>query len=319
MNTAENINLEDIFGNAGAATAVNLPTTSTADKATVNLLLPGVYHDIPAADYHRLPYISSSFLKKFKGNPAGALLPVNQTPAMVLGSASHAYSLEGEAAFLKEYAVAPEIPCPATRNVKGWKNTNEYKEQIEAFMSANTSRIILTREQYTDILGIHASLQSHPLASTLLRQGCQELTLIWDDPETGLRCKARIDHNPGRNVLVDYKTCADSDRFPNQIINLNYDIQGAHYSMGAEANGIESDTFIFVAAETSEPYPVRCGFIHPEWMEWAKGETRRLLALVKECKERGLYPNYEIPGHICSLDQITPSDLLEEWAMPKWR
>lgn len=280
---------------------------------------PGVYENIPAADYHALPYISSSFLKKFKGNPAAALLPVKQTPAMVLGSASHAYSLEGEAAFLAEYVVAPEIAPPTDFKGQRWTATNEYKARVAAFNAANAGKTLLTMEQFGVVLGLDKSLKSHPLASTLLRSGSQELTLIWDDPATGLRCKARIDHSPGKGVLVDYKTISDTGKFVRQAVELNYDIQSAWYSIGAEANSIESDVFVFVAGGTYEPYPVRCGVMSTPWVEWAKTECSRLMWLIKECYERDLFPNYEIPSHITTLNEINPAALLEEWDMPKWR
>lgn len=293
--------------------------TAPVKGAKVECPPPGIYPDIPAYAYHALPYISSSFLKKFKTCPASALLPVEQTPSMILGSASHAYSLEGEVAFLDDFAVIPEIAPPADFKGQRWTATNEYKAKVATFQASAKNKTLLTRDQFDVVLGLHRSLQAHPLASALLRQGGQELTLIWDDPKTGLRCKARIDHNPGKNVLVDYKTISDPAKFISQAVSLNYDIQGAWYSIGAEANDIQVDTFVFVAGGTSEPHPVRCGFMVPDWIEWAKGECSRLMGLVKECYERDHFPAYTIPAYITSLSQLQPADLLEQWDMPKWR
>lgn len=274
----------------------------------IDLPPPGAYKDIPAAQYHALPYISSSFLKKFRSNPAAALLPVEQTAAMILGSASHAYSLEGDVAFLAGFAVAPNVD----------KRTKDGKAEWASFELANQGKTILTIDQAQAVFGIDKSLKSHPLASLLLKRGNPELTLIWDDKETGLRCKARIDLDPERRALIDYKTCADVAKFERQMVSLNYPIQAAWYSMGAFESGIDHDTFIFVAAETSEPYPVRCGFMASDYMVWAKDETRRLMRLVAECKAANHFPNYEVPRHIMSMDQITPSDLLEEFELPRW-
>jgi exodeoxyribonuclease VIII len=275
----------------------------------IDLLPPGIYKDIPAEQYHALPYVSSSFLKKFRSNPASALLPVEQTPSMILGSASHAYSLEGDAEFLAGFVVAPS-------GIN--KRTNAGKEEWASFELANQNKTILTVEQAQAVFGIDKSLKSHPLASLLLKRGNPELTLIWDDPTTGLRCKARIDLDPERRALIDYKTCADVAKFERQMVSLNYPIQAAHYSNGATICELHHDTFIFLAAETSEPYPVRCGYLSPDYMTWAKDETRRLMVMVAECKESGVYPNYEIPRHIMSIKQITPADLLEEFELPRW-
>jgi exodeoxyribonuclease VIII len=290
----------------------------------IESLPPGVYKDIPAEQYHALPYVSSSFLKKFRKNPAAALLPEEDKACFALGGASHAYSLEGDAAFLSQYIVMPsDAPKrPTSTQINAKKPSDETVKAIDwwdKFEKANAGKILLTADQAAAVFGIDKSLKSHPLASMLLKRGNPELTLIWDDPGTGLRCKARIDLNPERRALIDYKTCADVAKFDRQMVTLNYDIQAGHYSIGAVENNIDHDTFIFVAAETSEPHPVRCGYIHPDWLQWARDEVRRLLCLVAECKVRGAYPNYEIPLHIVSLDQIRPADLLEEWEMPKWR
>jgi hypothetical protein len=280
------------------------------DSDTLELLPPGVYKDIPPEQYHALPYLSSSFLKRFRKNPASALLPDEDKACYALGGASHAYSLEGESAFLAGFAVAPS-------GIN--RRTTAGKEEWARFETANASKTILTPEQATAVFGIDKSLKSHPLASKLLNHGNPELTLIWDDHETGLRMKARIDLDPECRALIDYKTSADVGKFDRQIVTLNYDIQGGHYSIGATECNVEHDVFIFVAAETSEPYPVRCGFLAAEWMQWARDETRRLYRLVAECKAKNHFPNYEIPIHVASLDQITPADLLEEWEMPRWR
>lgn len=273
-------------------------------------LEPGIYHDIPASDYHALPYLSSSFLKKFRDCPAAALAPFEPTVDMNVGSAIHAYSLEGLAAFNQEFAVMFESDLN--------KNTNEYKGLKRQFEQMARNKTILPAvfnkvPMMEVIKGVDNALRTHPLAGSLLKTGFQEVTLIWDDPETGVRCKARLDWNPGQRILADLKKTADVSRFTYQMRDLNYPIQAAHYSTGARECGIEVDTFIFVAVEACPPYMIRCGFLGPSKMDEAEKELSRLIGLVRDCKEQDRFPNYRIPDHIFSLNEITPAELLEEW------
>lgn len=273
---------------------------------------PGIYHNIPDKEYHALPYISSTFLKRLKVNPAAALELFTPSEAMVLGSAAHAFILEGEAAFESAFAVAPDLD----------KRTKEGKAQWGEFQAANAGKTIISHDQGDCIVGMWASLMAHPLARIFLKQSREEVTAIWDDQETGQRCKARFDSLPDNNKrsIIDLKTCKDSSSkgFQRQIVSLNYDIQAAWYTIGAQQNKLDVDTFIFIAVETSAPYAVKCGFLSPSWLEWAKLEAHRLVGMAKECKAKG-YPAYEIPGHLASINDITPADLLEEWEMPNWR
>ena len=279
-------------------------------------LEPGIYYDIPASDYHALPYISSTFLKKFRDNPASALIETEVTEDMLVGQAVHSFSLEGLDAFNREFVVMFSSDLN--------KNTNEYKRQKGEFELANMGKTILPalykKVPMMEVLkGVDASLREHPVTGLFLKQGMQEVTLIWDDEETGLRCKARLDWSPGKRMLVDLKKCADVAKFRNQIVSMNYDVQGGWYTYGAIACGMDPDTFVFAAVEAEPPYAVKCGYLSPEWLAWAQDEAKRLLRLVAECRHLNRFPNYEIPPHICSLEQMCSHDLLEEFVMPAWR
>ncbi|MFZ4563640.1 MAG: PD-(D/E)XK nuclease-like domain-containing protein [Bacteroidales bacterium] len=302
------IDLGNIFGSAA------VPTTP---EIIDNSLLPGVHHNIPEAQYHTLPYISASFLKRFAQNPMAAIMPFTRTKNMLTGSASHAYSLEGVDAFNAGYYVS-DIPCPEGQNVKGWKNTTRYKESIASIIEMNTGKEMLDADQMAAVLGMDDSLKKHPVSSKIFNRKSSEVTLIWVDEATGETCKARVDDMPGNGIVNDYKTTADVDGFVRQISNLKYFLQAGHYVNGVVATGNKADMFCFIAAQTSEPYPVRTGFISPTWLEYSRQEARRLISLVSECRKANFYPNYQIPGHIASITQIVPADLLEEWEQPKW-
>lgn len=276
---------------------------------------PGIYHDLPATEYHALPYLSSTWLKRFRACPASALAPMEETDSMRIGRAVHSYLLEGPEAFDAEFAVLFESDLN--------KNSTAYKAAKAEWELANQGRTILPAKidgvgTLSALRAIRASIDAHPMASLLLRGGRQEVSLVWEDEATGERCKARLDHNPGHGAIVDLKTCSDVSRFRNQVHDLGYPIQAAHYMEGANVHGLDIDTFVFVAVEPSEPYSVVCGYLAPSWLEWARLETKRLVGLAAECRRENTFPNYKIPSHVYHLSDIQPADLLAQWEMPSW-
>ena len=275
------------------------------------LLKPGIYQDISAEDYHALPYLGSSTLKRFKSNPLASQQPFASSPSMELGTAIHLLALEGKAAFDAVYYVA-DIPCPEGQNPKGWKSTNRYKEALAIMFEANQGKTALTLEQIEAVNGMNLSLRDHPTSSMMLNRGNNEVTVIWQDEATGLMCKARPDdyHN---SVASDLKSCADIEKFPRDIYYRHYDIQGAFYTEGLEANQEQVEAFCFIAVQSTSTYPVRVGYLSPDHMQSAQKEMRRLMGLYAQCKERNVWPNYAIPTHIFSLDDLSPNELLEVW------
>lgn len=282
------------------------------------LLGPGIFKNIPEGYYHSLPFIGSSTLKKFAVNPSTCHDPVTGIPPV--GSASHAYSLEGVEAFNSLYATAPEFPCPEGQNPKGWKNTNLYKEKWGNFLLENSGKIVLNSEEGTAVLGMDKSLRDHPVTKRIMNRGANELTVISIDPETGLYCKARIDDYPGDGIANDYKTTNSLASFIGIYKRLRYSIQAGHYVNVLEANGESIKAFVFCVAEFNEPYGVRTGRIGmPEdenqidRLQASRDEARRLLVLYKQCREMNFWPNFEIPRHIFDINQIQAHDLLEDW------
>ena len=277
---------------------------------------PGVYQNIPASIYHSWEAVSSTFIKGFALNPFAAKnVPFKDTPSTILGSACHVFTLEGRDAFNKEYFVLEDIPCPEGQNPKGWKNTNLYKEKKQIQELEADGRTVLTSEQGEKVRGVDRSLREHPTTSKMLNRGFNELSLVWIDESTGMKCKARLD-DYFNGIPSDLKTCNDVEWFHRDIYRMRYNLQGGHYFTGAEVCGLNPPYFCFLAAQTDETYPVRCGYIDPDKMTVAVAEVHRLLGLIRECQERDFWPNYRLPAEVHTLDQwekISASALLEEW------
>ncbi len=278
-------------------------------------LEPGIHHNIPASFYHSLPYVSSSYLKKLRNNPFSAQQPTEVTAAMNVGSAVHVYVLEGEAAFFDEFSVAPSCD----------KRTNAGKAQLAEFQANNIGKTIITIEEFETVLACHKSLNEHPLSSLFLMEsaGQPEVSLIWDDKKTGLRCKARLDRLPdnSKKTAFDLKTCRDASRrgFMRSICDLNYDIQAGHYVNGAIACGLEIDAWIFIGAQTTGTNQVICAMLEEEWLAYGREEAQQMIRFEAECRKMGRWPNIELPDGCPSIAGLTPHDLLEVFQLPKWR
>ena len=302
-------------------TYLNMPDAALAQY----LALPdGVYENIPEEYYHKLPYCSSTYLRKLANNPAAAAIPFHATSSMNIGSAVHKWVLEGKVAFNDHYYCMPDIAHH--------KNSNAYKAELIECQHASGGRELVDSNQLEIIIGCAKSVMEHPIAKKLLLPtlGQPEVSIIFTDPETGLRGKARIDRLPDsqKRAAIDLKTSADASLlgFGRSITKYGYHIQAAYYLHALRTAGIEADAFIFVVVETKPPYQVLTGMLDPDFLLIGDMEVRRLLNIEKECHELGFFPNIQIPGHIPSLFDIynqdgtikNDNDLFEIFTAPKW-
>lgn len=260
----------------------------------------GLYEDIPFNDYKAIDAVNNSRLSRLNKCPANALVEQEETPSLALGRAVHTLVLEGDDKFLEEFAIAPECN----------KRTNEGKAILAAFQGKNLNKSILDRDDFTVAKDIREAVLTHPFAKKILSEGKPELTIIWDDEETGLKCKGRIDWMPGNNgVLVDLKTTRDAspEKFTRSCIDYGYAKQAGMYIDGImKATGEVFDSFIFIAVETEPPYRTEVYVMDMRFIEWGYMQYRRLLNLEAKCRKEGFYPHYQessaydlvMPGYI---------------------
>jgi hypothetical protein len=154
------------------------------------------------------------------------------------------------------------------------------------------------------MVGLVTSLARHPIAADLLNHGSIETCLIWDDPDTGLRCKIRLDRwNRRDSKFADLKTTRDALRFDAAIINFGYHRQAAHYRAGIEVLTGEIHRPHIVAVETTAPFGVRAAPVADSLLTQAADEREDLLRRISEAIESNFWPGYESP---------------EEWTGPAW-
>lgn len=247
--------------------------------------------DIPNEVYHAdRSCVSSTGLKAILRSPAHYQAYLNgehkETPALFLGTAIHARLLEPEL-FAEEYVTAPT----------GDKRLKEYKE----FEIAFANKKILTPDQVAIVEGIAASVDTHTSASTLLRGGLVEHSIIWQDEETGIWLKIRpdllnVDFDTG--ICTDVKSTDDAtpEAFARSCVNFGYDVSAALY-LEVLRNVFKRDfDFCFLACEKSEPYGVALYGAPEDMLKRGTRRVREALRLLKQCRDRGEWPSYQPEG-----------------------
>lgn len=253
----------------------------------------GITHGVPSAQYHakRLGLVSNTALDKFAHAP---LLyrtwldapDVAPSAAFALGSALHCAALE-PLLFADLYVVEPSFgDCRKTAN----------KSARDEWRARNTGRSWLSAEDMAAIDGMCRSLRAHPVIGPLLDCGHSEVTAVWDDPESGLRCKARADRwSPDFQAVLDLKTTDDArpGAFARSCEQYGYDRQEAHYRRGFGACDAPVEYFIFGAVEKTAPYLCAAYTLHAESVAEADALNRGLMARLAECVRSDTWPGLQ--------------------------
>lgn len=270
-------------------------------------LEPGIYPDIAFDDYRAIDAASSHALATLLDKSPAHLRGMERQPsaAMALGTLAHLLILEPERAEA-EIAVAPECD----------RRTKAGKETWEAFQAevAGRGMLVVTADQYQTANAMRESVQRHSIARLLFAQGAAEQTLIAIDPESGARCKGRLDWLPtGHDLLVDLKTCqsaapADVARDAGKY---RYHQQAAFYSHLWHLLAGERRPFLFVFVESAPPYDVAIYELDQDALDAGARRFREALAIWVECQASGVWPGY-------LWDLGANAHRIETLSLPRW-
>lgn len=246
-----------------------------------------IIKSLPAAEYHARPEISVHGLGTFSKCPLKYVYqkenPPKQTDAMWWGSVVHTAVLEPEN-LDQEYHVV---------DIK--RTSRKAFEEAEAQFAP---RQLLTREEYVQAMLINLRVRSHPAAEKLLAMPYQdhavENSFFWTDPETGVKCRARMDFVTDSGMIVDLKTCASAshDTFAKDAYNFRYHVQASFYIWGATLCGVHADNFVFVCVEKDAPHCVAVYAADPEMLQLGHQTFRKELNEFAECQKTGIWPGY---------------------------
>jgi hypothetical protein len=240
---------------------------------------------IPVAEYRDLDGINFSSLKHMGESPKSydwhKKHPISETPAMAFGTAFHAAVLEPEA-FTAEYTVKPEGFDGRTKEGKEWKADAEARGQI-----------VLDSDKAEQLAEMAANFRGHPLIAPFLTEpGTPEITLTWEDAETGLMCKGRLDRLLDDGRIFGVKTTAmfQARRFASHAWDLFYHAQWAFYYDGAIANGLDVPKVAEGVISTQGPYDVALYGVDKDILKRGRDAYRGWLRVLADCIDRDVWP-----------------------------
>jgi hypothetical protein len=251
--------------------------------------VPGVYADLPSDVYHNIKAASNSRLSLLKRSPAHLRYeldnPQPKSPALALGEAAHLCILQPDL-FTGRYVVPPDCD----------RRTKDGKATWAAFCADNAGRELLAADDHGRCRAIREAVMAHPFARKLLAAaGETELSAVWDDPASGVRCKMRADKvAQDWLTLVDLKTTRDAspDAFEKAIYNFGYHRQGGMYLDGMARNDRVYECYAIIAVETDPPHGVAVYQLDDAALEMGTAELRPLLAKYAECERSGQWGGY---------------------------
>lgn len=290
---------------------------------------PGVYGGVPAAEYHAWEAASSSLLSVMHDRSPAHLRaelenPRDRTPALILGDAIHLAVLQPEL-WPGPYAVAGQ--CNATLKTAGTRCRNagvvlrggDWYCGVKGHdpspgAPGDVVGAVLSTDDWNCCIRLRSAVERHPAASGALSYATdREVSIVWDDPETGIRCKARLDAPAWElGVVGDLKSTEDASprAFRSSIWNYGYHRQAAHYLGGcsvlAAAGLMENpppDLWTFIAVEKREPFAVAVYELDAPALDAGRRQLRPLLRVYAECLESDRWPAYSEDAQPISLPE----------------
>lgn len=274
---------------------------------TIHASLPreGIVYGMPEDEYHNGPEISKTGLWTLHSKTPFHYRygERKETQPLEFGRAAHCSILEPDY-FGDRYAWGPD-----DRRGKKWVERREQAglEGKTLLTSSDWQRCIQMRD---------AVYKQLPLIRKLIQRGTDnEVSLYWDDEETGERCRSRIDvvSGPSR-VLADLKTAGDASPFSwsRSVQTYGYHVQSAMYRAGWFAVTGEHMPFFFIVVEKEPPYACALYEIEPVASEIGERIFRQALNRYHECKVNNEWPAWGFGINASALPRWAYTS--DEWA-----
>lgn len=280
----------------------------------------GIYEDVDMETYLSWNAASSSRLRELNKSAKHLKYSLEheeeETDALRLGTLIHTALLEPER-YDEEFTVLQS--CQATKgdgdpctNPAKYIENGEQKCGIHGDENDPDAPTPIKETDAEVIRGILQSVKESDSARSLLySEGESELTLVWTDPDIGIKCKARLDRisrGIDGGAFLDLKSCrsAERHRFQKDIWSHRYDLQSAFYSRGLEVLGKKAEYFVWLAVSKQPPYLVKPYFCVDAVMREAHDQVYDLLDMYRGCIENDTWPGLK--------DEVDPISV-PDWSM----
>lgn len=254
---------------------------------------PGVYRDVPYAEYAAWPAVRASTLNACARTMAhgrhAEVTGGKDSNDLDYGTAFHAAVLEPER-FQQEWLVAPVCD----------RRTREGKETWAAFLEEAAGKNIMTGNDGEIAKAMIGSVYANQAAADLLAGAIvRELSVVWRDDATGLLCKARIDvlsRWEGWTTIVDLKSARDASRhgFSRAVVSYRYYASLAWYRRGLAAVSPADRRCMLIAVEKAPPFCTAVYELDEAALDKGDEEMADLLARYSEARASGVWSGY--PG-----------------------
>lgn len=203
------------------------------------------------------------------------------TPAMAFGSLAHKVIMEGnEDAFY----VMPKLD----------RRTKEGKAEYEHHQTQAAGKQIVSPDEWQQVTAMRDAVHNHSAKKLFDDLRCVEASVFWEDEDTLMDCRGRLDGLLHDGTIIDYKTTDDASpkAFLRTVCNFRYHVQGAFYLDGLRTIGEKAKKFMLIAQEKKPPYLVAVYILPPEFVLAGRNEYKADLEVYAKCARWGGWPGY---------------------------
>lgn len=323
-------------------------------KEGMQITEPCIIRGLPSDVYHSIMGLSTSGIKMLLDCPAlyfdkylsGTYIE-EEKACYKIGKACHTLILEGAEVFYSTYWHNPyknltkeeifrilwgklldsekhlrfarlmDMQNEEKRLLKFCKN--DLIDELLKFDRIKKNEIELDSNELNQVVSVSRAINDNKYAKNAFSQeGESELSLFWQDEETGIWLKCRPDFLPYDCLDVpDYKTCASSEpeKFSSDFIKLHYYVQAAQYRTGIYevtkhllGEPIEVNNFFFVAQEKKRPFITQVFLPEMNIVDYGVKAVRKALEIYQESQAKEIWRTYS-DGIITISLEMKPEDL----------
>lgn len=316
----------------------------------------GIYHDMPEEIYHADWSLSASGMKNLRVSPLNYWCnhPMNpdyepkETDALEEGKAWHKRILEGKDAFCKLYA--PDLDIKEYPDVlksgddlkeecrgAGLKISGTIAETSERIFEANpdmrsklwyyitqdyqakhAGKTFLSAKIIRQIESAAQTIEENPKLKEMLDGGKSEVSVFWQDEETGVRMKRRVDYFKD-DFICELKSFANQrNRKPSQAVGNSIAEYGYFFDAMCSIDALKTNKFHFLFFQKGNvPHIVLKNFcqftaagVENNYFTQAQHDYRAMIKLYAACVAKW--------GYDKKWDTAPELEDLEDYDIPLW-
>ena len=283
---------------------------------------PGIYRGVSFSDYCDWDAINHSKLQRIDKSPlhCQSMQSLEKSPAIRLGQLVHCGKLEPDSVDAR-YAVMPQYELsPDNVDAKGNPSTSvatvwcKGKRSAFAYAANQMKKTIISQSEYNQFADCMNAMLDNDYVTEIINAGESEVSIVWIDPETGLKCKARLDCVA--DIIMDLKTSRDDgdrplpESFEWSMWSYNYYSQAAFYRNGWYEISGELLPFMFAVVSTTPPIQCVSAPVGEMTMELGRKKNIERLKRYAECKAAGVWPGYSSPEIFELPDRYFPDEVM---------